>query len=153
MTNEDCEYSAAIISATKRNQWTDPLRAHLAACPRCQETMEVKKMMNKFAAEGRVHTLPNYRIVWLKAQYARRQERISALDLVGLIGIALGGVGGLIGLSAGMFPRPFAALVELTGRSLPALTDLFSNNAPLAVMIGVAVMVWLVTRDSIFAER
>jgi hypothetical protein len=115
--------------------------------------MEITKMMNQFAAEGRVHTLPNYRIVWLKAQYARRQERLSALDLVGLIGIALGGVGGLVGLSAGMFPRPFAALVELTGRSLPALTSLFSNNAPLAVMIGVGVMVWLLTRDSIFAER
>ena len=110
-------------------------------------------MMNKFAAEGGVRALPNYRILWLKAQYARRQERLSALDLVGLIGIALGGVGGLIGLSAGMFPRPFAALVEMAGRSVPALTSLFSNNAPLVVIIGIAVMVWLVTRDSIFAER
>ncbi len=109
-------------------------------------------MMNKFAIEGGTHALPDYHIIWLKARYAGRQEKLSKLDLVGLAAIALGGVGGLVGLSAGMFPQPFASLVTWTGQSLPALMSLVSQNAPLGVIIGVAVMVWLLTRDSIFAK-
>ena len=153
MINPECEFSSAVINASKSHQWTDSLQSHIAGCVRCQETKEMTMMMNTLTAQGSVRALPDYRIIWMKAQYAKRQESLSLLDLIGLVAVALGGLAGLVGLSAGVFPRPFAALTELSRNSLPALKSLFTTNAPLGVMIAVALMVWLLTRDSLYARK
>ena len=110
-------------------------------------------MMTKFSTEVAPRSLPDYRIIWMKAQFEKKQERLWTRDLMGLIAVSLGGLAGLVGLSAGMFPRPFAALTEFSRNSLPALKSLFTTNAPLGVMIAVALLVWLLTRDSLYARK
>ena len=110
-------------------------------------------MMGKISSQSTAHALPSYRLIWLKAQYARKQERLSAFDLFALIGMSLVGVAGLSGLLLWRFPQLFTGIIDVTGRSAPDLKNLFSNGAPLVVIVGVLVMIWLLTRDSFFAER
>ena len=147
MINLECEFSAAIIRATKTNSWTDELQIHLTTCSRCQETLEITTMMNRISAEPSARAFPDYRILWMKAQYAKRQERLSTLDLFGLIAVALGGIAGLVGLSAGMFPRPFALLLASTNRLVPTLTTFVSHNVPLGILLAAGFLLWLITGD------
>ncbi len=109
--------------------------------------------MQKISHEEVPHTLPSYRLIWLKAQYARKQERLSTLDMVALIGMSLTGIAGLIGLLFWRFPQFFDGAVNATGTSAVNWTGMVSNGAPFAVIVGVLVTVWLLTRDSYFAER
>jgi len=151
MNIEECQFTAATIAATKTNTWTNELRAHLSSCPICRETKEMTTTMNILTTNTATRAFPDYRILWMKAQLAKRQERLTTLDLVGLITVALGGTAGLAGLSVGLFPRLVSSLIALTGQPLPAIQSLVAANAPLGVLIGVGVMIWLITRDRRYA--
>jgi hypothetical protein len=153
MNNLECEYFAAIISATKTNQWTDALRNHAATCSRCKETMAMTTMMKELIAEDRPHPLPNYHTIWLKARYARKQERLTKFDLFALVGVSLSGIVGLVGLLFWIFPQVFGKLVAIPVISGLQLTNVFSFGTPTFILAGLVVTVWLLTRDSIFAER
>ena len=148
-----CRYEREVVDATKFDRWTDILKNHAASCSLCQETMKMTMMMGKISSQSTAHSLPSYRLIWLKAQYARKRERLSAFDLVALIGMSLVGVAGLSGLLLWRFPQLFTGIIDVTGSSASDLKNVFSHGAPLAVIAGVVVMVWLLTRDSFFAER
>ena len=109
--------------------------------------------MKTIAGAESAHPLPSYRLLWLKAQYARKQERLSAIDMISLIGMTLTGIAGMAGLVLWRFPKLFNGILETTGTSAIPWGNIISNGAPLAVIAGAFIMVWLLTRDSFFAER
>ena len=115
--------------------------------------MTMARMMEHISGERGTHALPNYRLIWLKAQYARKEERLSVLDIIGLIGMSLVGIAGFIGLLLWRFPGILNGIIDSSHRPLPDINTVFSNSAPLAVIIGLIIMVWVLTRDSFFAER
>ena len=153
MNSTECSRESEVLKAAKYNQWTVDVRSHAASCPHCQTTITMTTMMNKLTNIDSTHTLPSYRLLWLKAQYARKQERLSKLDMVALGGMSLVGVAGFLGLLVWRFPKLFSSILETTGTSPIHWTSIMSNGTPLAVVVGAFVIIWLLTRDSFFAER
>ena len=153
MNNTYCTFEREVLKAVKSNQWTNDVRNHAASCSLCKETIAMTTLMQKISREDVLHALPSYRLIWLKAQYARRQERLSALDMVALIGMSLTGIAGFVGLLFWRFPQLFDGAVNVTGTSAVNWTGMVSHGVPIAVIVGAIVTVWLLTRDSFFAER
>ena len=153
MIKTECVFEREVLRAAKTNQWTSDLSNHAASCPLCQETMAMTKITKKISQEDSTHALPSYRLIWVKAQYVRRQERLSKLDLIALIGVSLVGIAVFAGLLLWGFPQLFAGVLQSVGASSPGWSHILSNGTPLAVILGVLIMVWLLTHDSFFAER
>ena len=149
----ECRYEREVISAMKSNQWIESLRIHVAGCPLCQETMNMTRVMETISGEHSAHALPSYQLIWLKAQYAKKEERISLLDIIALSGMSLAGIAGFIGLLLWRFPNIFNGIIDSSHQHLPDISAVFSNGAPVAVIIGLIITVWVLTRDSFFAER
>jgi len=70
-----------------------------------------------------------------------------------LVGMALVGIAGFAGLLLWQFQDRLSGLSGKTGLSLPYVTSVVSTFAPVAVFIGLVLMVWILTRDSSFMER
>jgi hypothetical protein len=51
-----------------------------------------------------------------------------------------------------LFPELFKRILDVPAISIPHLQNIFTSGAPILILAGVAVMVWLPTRDSIFAK-
>jgi hypothetical protein len=107
--------------------------------------------MKRFSNIDVPHSLPSHRLIWMKAQYARKQERISTLDMVTLIAMSAAGVMGLAGLLFWRFPKLLGGILGGTG-SFPWST-MFSGGTPFIAAVGALLVVWFLTRDSFFAER
>jgi hypothetical protein len=142
-----------VVRATKSSQWTDALRAHAATCPDCQQTMAMTALMNELTAVEPRHPFPNYRTIWLKARYARKQERLTKFDLFALAAVSLSGLGGLVALLYWIFPQLFGGLLDIPVFANLRFPNLASLGTPTFILVGLAITVWLLTRDSIFAER
>lgn len=148
-----CPFEEQVLAAIKKDEWPDDLRRHLTACPHCQETVYMMKHLKALSTTDIEHSLPNYRLIWLHAQYARRQERISILDILMLVGMALLGLAGFLGIMFWQFRDLFTGVLGKMGISFPHMTNVISSGAPVAVFLGLIVIVWILTRDSSFMER
>jgi hypothetical protein len=153
MNNPDCEFTADTIRATKSNEWTDALRAHAATCSDCQQTIAMTTMMNELMADKHPHPFPNYRTIWLKARYARKQERLTKFDLFALLGVSLSGIAGLVALLFWLFPQLLGGLLNIPVFANLHFPSFASFGTPTFILVGLVIAVWLLTRDSIFAER
>ena len=153
MKNEDCKFSEATITATKSNQWTDALRTHAATCSDCQQTMAMTTMINELTADEPQHRFPDYRTIWLKARYARKQEHLTKFDLFALAAVSSSGLGGLVALLYWIFPQLFGGFLDIPVFANLRFPNLASLGTPTFILVGLAITVWLLTRDSIFAER
>jgi len=149
----ECGHEREVIRAAKSNQWTASLRDHIENCPLCRETLNMVTMIKKISDEYATHALPGYRLIWLKAQYARKQERLSLLDFAALAGMSLAGIAGLAGLLLWRFPQTFTGIIDSAAASLIDFKSVLSNGAPLLIIAGVLVMVWVLSRDTFFAKR
>ena len=107
-------------------------------------------MIVQISVEEPVHRLPSYPSIWIKAQFARRDEQLSRLHLIAMAGLTLSGViwfaGIVFGTSSQVFNRFFDFIREYTLMLLHG----FSHGAPFVVIIGVALLVWILTRDTFF---
>lgn len=148
-----CPQEHSIIHAVRANEWTDELRSHADRCPICKETVAMTTMMNKLSNFEPPHSLPSYRLIWLKAQYARKQERISTLDMVTLIAMSAAGVMGLAGLLFWRFPKLLGGMLGSGGTGSFPWSTIFSGGTPFIAAVGALLVVWFLTRDSFFAER
>ncbi|MGB2867996.1 MAG: hypothetical protein WBD36_06075, partial [Bacteroidota bacterium] len=126
---------------------------HAASCPRCQETRATTMMMKELVANNPAHRLRDYRVIWLKAQYARKEERLTKFDLLALVGLSLSGIAGLFGLFLLMLPQLSGRFLDIMVPAVPRLSTVLSSGVPVLVVTGVAVMIWILTRDSIFIEK
>jgi len=74
MKPTSCSHEQATIVAVQTETWTDALRMHLSNCACCQETAQMARCMHSLAAvENNSRPLPDAKVIWLKAQLARRQ--------------------------------------------------------------------------------
>ncbi|HET6961438.1 MAG TPA: hypothetical protein VFJ27_03035, partial [Terriglobia bacterium] len=74
MKPTSCSYEQAIVSAVQTETWTDALRTHFGDCISCQETVQIAGLMHSLAAvEDSSHSLPDARVIWLKANLAQKQ--------------------------------------------------------------------------------
>ena len=74
MKPTSCSYEQAIVSAVQTETWTDALRTHFGDCISCQETVQIAGLMHSLAAvEDSNHSLPDARVIWLKANLAQKQ--------------------------------------------------------------------------------
>lgn len=149
----NCPQESSIIHAVRTTEWTTGLRSHAETCPMCKEAITMTTTMNRLATIEPPHPLPGYRLIWLKAQYARKQERISALDMITLIAMSLAGIAGLAGLLFWRFPNFLEGVLGSGGTGSFQWSTVFSGGTPLIAAVGALVIVWLLTRDSFFAER
>ncbi len=68
-----CELEESVHRACLSGEWTEALRAHVAACPLCAEIKEVFEWLQQEATSEKVHALPNPSQLWWKAQLLQRQ--------------------------------------------------------------------------------
>lgn len=153
MKINECPFERQIRTAITSDRWTDDLRHHAANCALCQETMTMTMMINKISNVGASHTLPSYQLIWLKAQYARKQERLSMLDILSLVGLSLSGIIGFLGFLLWRFPKFLPGIFETTGASAISWKSVVSSSGSFALIAAVCIMIWLFTRDNFFAER
>jgi hypothetical protein len=79
MKPTSCSHEQAIVTAVQTETWTDALRSHLSDCVYCQETLQIAGFMHSLAAaEDGGDSLPDARVIWLKANFA--QKRASAAE-------------------------------------------------------------------------
>lgn len=153
MTPSLCPFEKVVVAAAKAEVWTDQLHDHIAACPLCAETIRLVKMMQAFALETTQISppAPLYWQIWLKAQFAHREERLSKLEVLALRGASLVAAIGFIGLLLGNWPRFFAWLIHAT-KSAPSWPGLFSSDFSLAAASGLIVILCILIYDIFFAE-
>jgi hypothetical protein len=153
MKQMECVFEKEVMTVSRLQQWTDDLRAHASTCPVCSETNRVNQWMQGYSHELESRKLPSHRLIWLKAQYALKQERLSKFDIAALVGMSVVGLAGFVGLLLWQFPHFLSGFIDLTGRSFPGIRNVFSHSTSLPIAIGVVIMVWVLTRDSSFVKR
>lgn len=153
MKQAACALEKEVMTAARFEQWTDSLRSHALSCPVCNETKRVSNLMQAYSRKHESPTLPSHRLIWIKAQYVGKQERLSKLEIFALGGMSVIGVAGFVGLLLWQFPRLLSNALAMTGRSFPEFSNVLSHGASLAVTVAVLIIVWVLTRDSFMADR
>jgi len=74
MKPTSCLHEQSIVIAVQTGSWTDALRTHLGDCVSCQETIQMTGWMDSLATvEDSGHSLPDARVIWLKANLAQKR--------------------------------------------------------------------------------
>jgi predicted anti-sigma-YlaC factor YlaD len=85
----DCQFASKVLESVRSGVWTSDLKNHLATCARCREVVNVASALQVMADETPIPTsLPNHRLIWLKAQVLKNQKRVARLELLGKLGAA-----------------------------------------------------------------
>ena len=154
MTNRnECLHETDVLKAIRLDRWTDELREHTRSCPVCQRETLIGESMRSLSRATLAPQLPAARTLWLNAQYSRRQERLSKLDLIALIGMGLVGTCMLLGILVWQFPALFADTIGLIGARVPHMSHDVPVGTPAIVLFLLAGFVWLITRDGLFTRR
>src|SRR5579862_1424513 len=153
MSHSECSFEKDLLTAIKSKQWSNSLRTHAATCPICKQTMLVSEVTLKYSANLQIPALPSSRVVWLRAQYARKQEYLSVLDLVTLTAASIAGLAALAGLIFWGFPQIFTDAAGRVGKFFSGFSQVSFPVEPIAVSVAVLMFVWLMSRDSFSTER
>jgi hypothetical protein len=145
-----CEREREVVAAVSGGTWTAALRSHTEACPSCAEASAVAAAMQRIAADAiaSAPTPPPYRIVWLRADYRRRERsrarRALATTLVqaGLAAACAVALFPVIGLSLG--PR----LVEAARSG----TGIVAGGGPILALVALAVA-WMLSEGGTARSR
>jgi hypothetical protein len=152
MKQPGCPSDKEVMMAMRSQRWAEGLRQHVSGCAICSETVRVSQLLHGLR-ESAVPQLPSYRVIWLKAQYARRQERLTKLDIAFLCGISVLGFAALAGFFLWQFPTVSTGALHLALKSLPDVRGLFTHHASLTVTLVGLIMVWIITRDTFTVRR
>jgi hypothetical protein len=92
MKISDCEYEARVTAATKTGEMPEALMQHVTTCNHCQETVAVTAALHKTVGSVVLpESLPEYRLIWIKAQVIQKQRNLSRLELIPKLGgVAIG---------------------------------------------------------------
>lgn len=139
MNHQTCSYESAVVAAVKSEQWTDDLRAHAASCPMCQETVTITSALQRIALKTAGEAPVSYRILWLRAQFVRKQENLSKLDRFMLVGSFAVFFVGLLGIALWKWPLVQSWLTNGSGNT--------GTNLPLYIAAACAALVWFLTEE------
>lgn len=146
MNTQACMFEHDVVIAVKTGQWTDELRAHTETCPLCRETITVAAALHRVGqtTSGEAKTFA-YHILWLRAKFMSKQERLSKLDyymLVGLFGVVLLSLIGTV-----LWKWQLVRTWIMNGSSEPA------SNLPLYIVAGCVALVWFLTEEVLHEEQ
>lgn len=102
----DCPREPEMVAAAIGGSLTAARREHAAACDVCREALAIAAGLERLAAVSReAAPTHDYRVAWLAARFATRQERLARLDF--LSASALGAVlaFALVGLTILLAPQ------------------------------------------------
>ncbi len=145
MNHQTCINESAVVAAVKGEQWTDDLRAHAASCPMCTETVTVTSALQRLALKTAGEAPASYRILWLRAQFVRKQENLSKLDRFMLVGSFAVLLVGLLGIALWKWP---VVQSWLTNGSVST-----ESNLPLYVAAACAALVWFLTEEVFVQDK
>ncbi len=145
MNNETCPLEIAVVAALRSDRWTNDLRAHAASCPLCRETIAVAMAMQQLASKTSAEIPVSYRILWLRAQFIRKQEHLSRIDLFMLIGSFAVLVPSFICVALWKWPMVQAWLTNGSGNP--------NSNLPIYIFAGCAALVWFLTEEVFLQEK
>lgn len=147
MSNGSCPLEYDVVAATRSDRWTDRLRLHTETCPHCQSTVLVATMMQQAAMRTRseIEVAVSYRVPWWKAQCIRKQERLSRLDRLMLIGVFVAAAMVLAGFALWKW--------SLVQRWLAGVSGEPGSSLPLYLLAGCAALVWFLTEEVFAGEK
>ncbi|MBI1803420.1 MAG: hypothetical protein HY033_06550 [Ignavibacteriae bacterium] len=151
---EYCSREPEVVRALKEDAWNEGLRRHTEDCTVCSTTAGIMPMMKQLATDTlRVsRALPSYQLLWIRAQFVRRQEKLSLLDLVAFIGALVIGLTGLLGVLIWKVPGVFQSVFGFKGPQPSAWTDLIPVGLPMLIVVG-GLLLYLALSDVFVAER
>lgn len=144
---QSCVYDHDVATAARTGQWTDALRSHVQTCALCGETVSLVTSLHRIAGEtiAQVSVPVSYRILWLRAQFTRRQEHLSRLDRFMLMGLFAAVTCILVGIALwkwGLVQRWIASVSADPG-----------SNLPLYVLAGCAALLWFLTEEVFLTDK
>lgn len=140
-----CEHEATVIRVCGRGEWPDqapaPLRAHVATCAVCRDTIAIATVLREADATDDAPVPTAAQMWWRMAVRARLdRERAAARPVVWLQGLAAAcGLGLTVTALGAVGPRVSGAMTDAAGRAsslLPAV--------PIGVPESAGPMLWLV---------
>lgn len=162
MSLPTCAHEAEVIRACGRGDWPEQtpanLRAHVAACAVCRDTVAIATLLREVDAEDDAPVPTAAQMWWRMAVRARLdRERAAARPVVWLQGIAAACGLGLAATAIGAVgPRVGGAVTDAAGRAstlLPSVTiGLPESAGPMLWLVGgiallaaasTAVVLWL----------
>ena len=155
MNNNNCPLERETIHAVKSGVWTERQRQHAVTCSVCSETLLITRTMESVREAALEHTpsLPAYRLLWLKAQFNRKQEHLSKLDLITLLGLSLVGALAFIGVLFWKIPQLHQWTTNVVSASSPSWLSLIPMSVPIAVVVAFLIAVWVFSLEFFFARR
>ena len=147
MTDHPCPYEYENIAAARSGRWSDRLRMHVKTCAECRETASMARTLQQCALRMASGLIPpaSYRLLWLKAQFTRKQERLSRLDRLSLVGIFVAAAVTLIGFALWKWSLVLRWLAGVSGEP--------GSSVPFFLLSGCAALVWFLTEELFLHEK
>ena len=148
----EAEVTAAARAAARAEALSPALRDHVSGCRSCREILDVVQAMQRLAMQTASPPAPPHRVVWLRAEYARRQERRARRELVQAIVPAAATVIVVSGLL--VWKRP--SLHDLVRGSIDlaaSVPSLFTGGVAVAVLLGFVMLTFVLTEESRSRDR
>lgn len=145
--SESCPLEHDVIIAMRSDRWTDDLRAHAETCPHCRETVSVATAMRQVAdrTSAELKVPVTYRILWLRAQFTRKQERLSRLDRFMLFGMFAVAATGFVVVALWKWRIVQRWIMDVSAEP--------GSNLPLYILAGCAALIWFLTEEVFAGER
>lgn len=130
MNPPECNFESEVIGAIRSGNWPLSLADHARSCARCQETVEVMSALLQAAKDVPIpSSLPNYRLIWMKAQVLQKQQKLNRIEF--LLRLSYAAIGILAALVIGYWTF---SLQEPTGGGGGSFSDhwvrLISSTLP-----------------------
>ena len=155
MNNNECPFERETNQAGKSGVWNERLQGHVETCRVCKETLLVTRSMVTIREDALQHAsaIPAYRLLWLKAQFTQRQEHLSKLDLVTLIGLSLVCSLAFLGLLFWKFPQLRESNISHLFESSSGWISMFPLSIPVAMVVVFMIAIWVYSLEFYFTKR
>jgi len=122
MKSDLCPFEEKTYASVTSGVWPEALRAHASDCPECRDTVLCGRTLIDLAARPALPVDPpvSAGVIWVRAQYAQMQRRISRADLVlltGSLGTTIAGIAGVAIWRWDIMRQWIAAVAQSTGGS------------------------------------
>jgi hypothetical protein len=149
-----CSREIEVVHAEKQNAWTEELRLHVQQCQFCNVTTGIMPMMKELltvtAPESRA--FPSHQVLWIRAQFTKRQEKLSLFDLVTFVGTLAVGLIGLLGVLIWKVPGFLHLVPGFKDQSPLPWTELAPVGIPVIVIVG-GLLLYTIFSDVFAVER
>ena len=88
MSDQFCEHESAVIRAARADKWDNLLQSHAKTCPVCAEAMRVHAALSSLIKLEQIPSIPDPKLIWLKAQFAERQRRSTIITRIAAVAYA-----------------------------------------------------------------